>query len=359
VPEPTDAVLVIDPSPQVATLTTPPIVAAGCRTKTVASMSEALDAVRTFAPSLLLADVGAAQPPPGRVSETARQAAQVPLVLMGGRETPPEALEAWSGLGATDLVMRPLRLVDVQVRLAAAKTAPPLAEAKRPRRVLLASDDAPDLRRLDALLQLNGFFVLPIDLAGRSGEVREQFDVLVVAVRSARPADVLLQLRRRAGLEKVPAVVLWPGPELPPQPYLHLCLDINAAPDDVVRAVAGERRVHPQLRVHQRVPFFAPIEFRESGSSTSRWLAGYSSNLSPGGLFIRSLAVGRVGSALELRIHLMHGQEHEVLSGTGAVAWANSWGARSGFHFSIGMGVQFIGMSPGVLTRIAALCDGG
>jgi DNA-binding response OmpR family regulator len=347
---------VIDPSPEASTLTTPPIVAAGCRAKTVASMSEALDAARGFAPVLLLADAGAERPPESRKAEAARLLAQVPLTMLATPKTPSEVLESWAGVGAADLVMRPLRLLDVQLRLAAAKTAP-RPDPKHLRRVLLASDDPVDLGRLDAQLQLNGFFVLPLALTNRTVVVREQFDVLLLALRSSGANEVLQQLRRRHGVEQLPAVVLTPGGDLPPQAHLHACLDINTSPDEVMRVVSGERRVHSQLRVHQRVTFFAPVEFRESGNGTGRWLAGYSSNLSPGGLFIRSLAVGRVGSVLDLRVHLMHGPQHEVLEGSGAIAWANGWGARTGFHFSIGMGIQLIGMSAAMLSRIAELCE--
>jgi uncharacterized protein (TIGR02266 family) len=221
--------------------------------------------------------------------------------------------------------------------------------------VLLASDDAVDLRRLDAILQLNGFYVLPINLTARAPEIHEEFDVLVVAARS--PAGPLLhQLRHKKGLELVPAVVLCEGPALPSETGLQVCLHVNAPADDVVRAVSGDRRVHPQLRVHQRVPFFTVVEFREAGATAARWLAGFSSNLSPGGVFVRSLAAQRVGSALEVRIHVE--QSHEVLEGSGVVAWANSWGARGGFHFSVGMGLQFLTMSPKSLMRVRQLCDG-
>lgn len=347
-------VLVIDPSPGANAHTLAPIVAAGCKTKTVASMNEALDAFRAFAPALVMADVNAAPPRPDRLGEAARHAGAIPLVLIGPPETSSQAIEQWSNLGATDLVMRPLRLYDVQLRLAAAQ-AGPRTEAKRPRRVLLASDDVLDLRRLDALLQLNGFHVLPVDLTGRAPEIKEEFDVLAIAARDTPARQLLHQLRNRSGLEKLPAVVLSAGPELPGEPNLHACLHVNAPADDVVRAVSGDRRIMPQLRAHQRVPFFAAVEFRETGNPYGRWLAGYSSNLSPGGVFIRSLAAGRAGSVLEVRIHLA--ASHERIEGTGVIAWANSWGARSGFHFSIGMGLQFVAMSPVLLQRIRELCD--
>lgn len=353
-----DAVLVIDPSPAAASVTLPPIAAAGCKVHKVSSMNDALDAVRTFSPAMMIADVAAPGPQPDRVSEAARHAGTVPLVLLGQSEVPSEQLEAWSNLGATDLVMRPLRLADVQLRLNAAKTGGTRSEGKRARRVLLASDDAVDLRRLDAILQLNGFYVLPINLTARVPEIHEEFDVLAVAARSPA-APLLHQLRHKRGLEKVPAVVLSAGPDLPPEPGLHACLHVNAPADDVVRAVSGDRRVHPQLRVHQRVPFFSVVEFREVGvtpGTAGRWLAGFTSNLSPGGVFVRSLASQRVGSALELRIHVA--ESHEVLEGNGVVAWANAWGARGGFHFSVGMGLQFLVMNPKSLMRVRQLCDG-
>jgi uncharacterized protein (TIGR02266 family) len=311
--------------------------------------------MRAQAPKLVLADVAAAPPLTERVSDIARHVGAVPLVLLGSAEVPADQLEAWSNLGATDLVMRPLRLADVQLRLQAARAPAPRTDSRRPRRVLLASDDALDLKRLDAILQLSGFFVLPVDLTGRVPEIHDEFDVLVIAARSpARP--LLHQLRHKQGLEKVPAVVLANGPALPPEPGLLGSLDINAPADDVVRAASGDRRVHPQLRVHQRVPFFSVVEFKEAGSTAGRWLAGYSSNLSPGGIFVRSLATQRVGSALDLRIHVE--ASHEVLEGTVVVAWANSWGSRGGFHFSVGMGVQFLAMSPQALMRVRALCEG-
>jgi hypothetical protein len=64
------SVLVSDPPPTAAA-------------STVAAMTGALDAVRTFTPKRVIADISAPPPAAEKVSDVARHAGTVPLVLLG------------------------------------------------------------------------------------------------------------------------------------------------------------------------------------------------------------------------------------------------------------------------------------
>ncbi len=105
------------------------------------------------------------------------------------------------------------------------------------------------------------------------------------------------------------------------------------------------------LLVDERVSFVCPVEFREVG--TFSWSSCFSSALSPGALFVRTLVPARSGAALELRIHLP--TTREVLEGPGLVSWSNPYVPRRLASFPLGMGIQFLGMSPRRLMQLREL----
>ncbi len=93
------------------------------------------------------------------------------------------------------------------------------------------------------------------------------------------------------------------------------------------------------LRAEEAVPFYAPVEFRERGSTyPGPWATGMAYELSPGGLFVQTLLPLRPRVATELRIHLT-GVREEVTA-TGVIAWAHRWGSGQ----RAGMAVQLLGV---------------
>ena len=105
------------------------------------------------------------------------------------------------------------------------------------------------------------------------------------------------------------------------------------------------------LLVDERVPFVCPVEFREVGSFS--WSSCFSSALSPGALFVRTLVPARPGAALELRIHLP--TTRGVLEGPGIVSWSNPYVPHRVASYPLGMGIQFLGMSPRRLMQLREL----
>jgi uncharacterized protein (TIGR02266 family) len=126
-------------------------------------------------------------------------------------------------------------------------------------------------------------------------------------------------------------------------------------PEHVVqKANAWFSRVSNALQPEARVPFFCPVEYREAGNLFGDWNSCYSYDLSPGGIFLRTLVPARPGAAVELKIHLT--THRTELRGSGVVAWANTYAQRKAFSHPVGMGVQFLGMSPKGLSLLRELC---
>jgi uncharacterized protein (TIGR02266 family) len=109
------------------------------------------------------------------------------------------------------------------------------------------------------------------------------------------------------------------------------------------------------LRAEARRPFCCPVEFGEGGPRPGEWLSGYSSALSPGGVFIRTLVPARPGSTVGLRILLPTSREQ--LEAHGVVAWANPFAPRGALAYPYGMGVRFLGMGPPRLMHLRQLCQ--
>jgi Tfp pilus assembly protein PilZ len=110
-------------------------------------------------------------------------------------------------------------------------------------------------------------------------------------------------------------------------------------------------RHRESLHVEERVSFVCPVEFRQVGATS--WSSCYSSALSPGALFVRTLVPARTGAALELRIHLP--TTREVIEGPGLVAWSNPYSPRRLSSYPLGMGIQFLGANPGRLMLLREL----
>ncbi|MFP2928931.1 PAS domain S-box protein [Pyxidicoccus sp. 3LG] len=121
-----------------------------------------------------------------------------------------------------------------------------------------------------------------------------------------------------------------------------------------IHAVLG--RDVSTLHAEERVPFCCPVEFGESGPHAAEWTSGFSSALSPGGLFIRTLVPARPGTSVRLRILLPTTRER--LETHGVVAWSNPFAPRAGLAYPYGMGVQFLGMGPPRLMSLRQLCQG-
>jgi uncharacterized protein (TIGR02266 family) len=287
---------------------------------------------------------------------------RAPVVLLADTATPTELFEsAWRG-NVADCLLRPVPLPQVQERVAAL-SAETVAPERRAARVVLVVDEHPDFREaLERILSLSGYRLL---LAGSENEAlvrasafRGQVDAVVMrGSHGLLDSAGLERLYGVASLSAACGLLLVPTGSVP-----HGGLRAGVELMDLERATP--RSVHERLeRMLQRnwrdlgaceaVPFFCPVQYRELGPE-QRWRSCYSQDVSPGGIFLRTLVPARVGAALELRIFLT--TTGEVLEGSGVVSWANPWQPDSGLLAPPGMGLQFLGMSPKRLGRLREIC---
>jgi uncharacterized protein (TIGR02266 family) len=99
-------------------------------------------------------------------------------------------------------------------------------------------------------------------------------------------------------------------------------------------------------RQYKRVP----IELEVTLSSDSNFFAGFSENLSEGGLFVATHVTKPVGSTVELVLTLPDGGP--PIAVTGEVRWVREYSETS--DTGPGLGVRFIMLSSGSVERIRA-----
>ncbi len=284
-------------------------------------------------------------------------AAAVPVAVVAEADTPAEVLEAGEAEGVEDCLMTPLRDTELRARLAALTGEPvpvraPLSARYTPRVVLLAGASGPRAwGGLGALLEACGHHILySAGVEGAAARFLEQgvapHLVLVSGEGPLAALRLLSSLRAQPLLEGVPALTINVGPGTRAPGLAALLPRIHAL---LGRELAS-------LRAEERVPFCCPVEFGESGPRGAEWTSGFSSALSPGGLFIRTLVPARPGTAVRLRILLPTTRER--LETHGVVAWANPYAPRAGLTYPYGMGVRFLGMGPPRLMHLRQLCQG-
>ncbi|HZH76467.1 MAG TPA: PilZ domain-containing protein [Archangium sp.] len=359
-------VLVVDASGESQVHAVPPVLLSGCECVTATSVSAALDHLDRVRPLMTLVDARIFDTWPGedplgalRSHPTHRR---TPLVLLADTATPTELFEsAWRG-NVADCLLRPVPLPQVQERVAAL-TAETVAPERRAARVVLVVDEDPDFRAaLERILSLSGYRLL---LAGSENEAlvrasafRGQVDAVVL--RGSHGLSDSAELERLydvASLSAARGLLLAPTGSVAPG-ALRAGVELMDLEQSTPRSVHERlermlQRNWRDLGVSAAAPFFCPVQYRELGPQAT-WRSCYSQDVSPGGIFLRTLVPARVGSALELRIFLT--TTGEVLEGSGVVSWANPWQPDSGLVATPGMGLQFLGMSPKRLGRLREIC---
>lgn len=297
----------------------------------------------------------------------------LPIVLLASKETPSELLEKAARAGMADCILGPLRVGHVQSRMAALGSvisSERMTSAGRHRQYLLLLGPPTDYRaKLGAFLELSGFRLLYADsisdLRGKWSPDCHPVDgmVLTGGVASSIDEAAMVLLGRVGGHNCVRLVIASNLSEATREVDVLSTRAMAVAATFVescslaviAQGVYSHLRRHDlRLRADERVPFHCIVEVKED-EANAKWSSGLSFDLSPGGIFVRSLVCPRPGVAVSFRIHLS--LTREVLEGTGVVAWAHPFSGRDVWSHPVGMGIQFLGMSPGKLGRLRALCE--
>lgn len=112
---------------------------------------------------------------------------------------------------------------------------------------------------------------------------------------------------------------------------------VPALPEDVPR------------RKHPRTPLSLLVQYRSN--SFEEFLAEYSVNLSPGGIFIRTDEPHEMGAMLYLQFFLKDGSR--LIEGLGRVVHVNPPGQQG---VSAGMGIEFINLEEDSREIIEEIC---
>ncbi len=368
--EPSRKVLLVDQAKELRLYLTPLLRAVGCEVVSVDTLLAARVELGRCRPLMVVVDwrVLPADGSPGCAALRGHaQNGDVPILVVVGDHTPAELLEACVQGGAEDCMLGPVRVTELQARIDVlrernAGPSPRPMERRTPRTVLLVGEEPGTPGGLGADLEACGHHLLYASTAeqalARVAEYGEPIHLLLTraSVTSAEEMMRVERLRTGTRLGRMPCVVVADG-DVTEVPMLgQVWLNARTlAPRHLLARINGQlQRNHAALLVDERVPFVCPVEYREVGSFS--WSSCYSSALSPGALFVRTLVPARPGAALELRIHLP--TTREVLEGPGLVAWSNPYTARRTATYPLGMGIQFLGMSPRRLMQLRELIRG-
>jgi uncharacterized protein (TIGR02266 family) len=366
-------VILIEGASPFRMLTVQAIKAARCECVAVSDLTEAQAEVARARPLMLVFDCSSFMPADERTLlqlQELRQMAGAPLVLLATLETPTEFIESLSKVGVDDYLLKPLRTHQLQSRLQATSVSTPLTSSLigrlGPKSASLVHGGQSFALRTGELLEYSGYHMRysaiddeleprgepGVDLHILCAGSREELTRVFQQRLSAEPSRGI-RLGSRwflicpggpGGMDPVSGGVLVAGFDM-----------AQVHPEHIVqKANAWLSKVSNTLQPEARVPFFCPVEYREAGNLFGRWNSCYSYDLSPGGIFLRTLEPARPGSAVELKIHLT--TLRTELLGSGMVAWANTYTHRKGFSCPIGMGVQFLGMSPKGLALLREVC---
>ncbi|HVE85484.1 MAG TPA: response regulator, partial [Myxococcales bacterium] len=318
-------VYVVDDSAETRMLVADTLRAFGYEATTFDSCARALDAIGRKPPSALLVALEMA-PMAGdalcaKVKEN-RALSRTPVILFTSPGSPDEAMRSWRA-GADDFLPRPVRREQLVQKLEALSRAGAAEEVvsrlHRPgeHRRLLFVDDSRFFRTvLGGALEHSGFQLLyartgleALELAERH---RDALDAVIasLAMPGMDGLTFVSALRQKAWWERKPVLVM-SAAEVSP--------DRAAAVEAVTGSKLLEKRLFPveaivsrvssavqpqvgALRAAERVPFFSVVDFRAAG--TEDFLSGFSYDISPGGLFVRSLTPLPAGTAVEMRVRL-------------------------------------------------------
>jgi uncharacterized protein (TIGR02266 family) len=363
-------VLLIESANPLRTLTLQAIQAADCACVAVGDLTEALAEAKRERPLMIMLDCASFMPADEATLvqlQELRSLVGTPLVLLAGLDTPTEFIESLSQVGADDCLLKPLRLHQLQPRLEAASTplapvTPTFLGSLGAKVVSLMHGPPRFARRTGELFEQSGYHVLysplederaPRDESGIALHIlcTESREELSRALRSRQPEGTHPGSRWFLICSGGPGelVTLSGG-------GLMAGFDMTQVfPEHILqKANAWFSRASNALRPEARVPFFCPVEYREASNRFGTWNSCYSYDLSPGGIFLRTLVPARPGAAVELKIHLT--THRTELLGSGVVAWANTYAHRKAYSCPIGMGVHFLGMSPKGLSLLRELC---
>jgi len=371
-------VYVVDAAADVRAMVSETLRSLGYEAAAFESPARALDAMGRRPPSALLTDLDMT-PMPGdelcrRVKE-GRALSRIPVIIFTSADSSLEVMRSWRA-GADDFLPKPVQRATLRAKLEALSRAGAAEEVvsvlHRPgeHHRLLFVDDSRFFRTvLGGALEHSGFQLI----YARSGPEALELAEAHVGQLDAALSDLSMPgmdglafaaaLRQKPGWEKKPILMMTAS---------EITAERAAAAEALTGSKLLEKRLFPiesivsrvnsavepnveALRAAERVPFFSVVEFRAAG--TADFLTGFSYDVSPGGIFVRSLTPLPAGTAVEMQVKIT--ARTPVPSCFGTVVWANQYRLRTSFSYPVGMGIHFTHLEPEQQAEVQKLVKVG
>jgi len=371
-------VYVVDEAADVRAMVSETLRSLGYEAAAFESSARALDAMGRRPPSALLTDLNLSSMPGDelckRVKES-RALSRIPVIIFTSADSSPEVMRSWRA-GADDFLPKPVQRPQLRAKLEALSRAGAAEEVvsvlSRPgeHHRLLFVDDSRFFRTvLGGALEHSGFQLIYARSGAEALELAEAHAAQIDAVLSdlnmpgMDGLEFASALRQKPGWEKKPILVM-SATEISPERVQAAealtgskllekrLFPVEAIVSRVSTAVGPKVEV---LRAAERVPFFSVVEFRAAG--TTDFLTGFSYDVSPGGIFVRSLTPLPAGTAVEMRVKIT--ARTPVPSCFGTVMWANQYRLRTSFSYPVGMGIHFTHLEPEQQAEVQKLVKMG
>jgi uncharacterized protein (TIGR02266 family) len=268
-----------------------------------------------------------------------------PIVIMGSGEDPIR-LQFCHHARADDFLTKPIQWQQLAAKLQALLPGEPRSQLPKRTRTVLALDAAMGDPAPWRELEYAGFTLLQFIGVDDALERLREIGVDAVVVRGVAPSSPSFEQVRASCAQRDLALIRLADAtslrEPTPQRAVAVATVMDGrpgTPNELVRRInVMLKRIAVDVRSSPRVPFYSAVEFRAQGE----WRSGYCTDLSRGGLFIRTLTPLPTLTDVELSID-MPGHQGEKLRGV--VAWERPFCTEASGTAPAGMGLRFSAMT--------------
>jgi two-component system, cell cycle response regulator len=274
----------------------------------------------------------------------------LPVIMLTSPEAPHEVMYCWRS-GASDFLHKPTSLGPLRGKLEAILNAQTQDRFDQfaGKTMLLVEDTRFYRNVIGATLESAGCRVLYAVDANEALELAKanagSIDVCLIdlVLPQSRGTEVIRALRALQGLERVPMLVMSGSEPLTGDVLQEVreltndaLLDKRMLPYDAILSKVNSslQKQTIELKAAARVPFFSLVEFSDDGVD---WRTGYSYNVSPRGIFIRTVTPFAASKHVQVRLTVPG--TPQPLMAEGDVVWANPYRKNAAYTAPVGMGI--------------------
>lgn len=349
-------VLIVDDAEFDRQLASDIVRSAGLEPMTASSSAEALAILAEHRPLLVLMDLFMPGEPGDVCSRIIRgneELADLPILMMTSSRADAEIRRALMG-GVDDFIAKPLVEGQLLAKLTAIRAGlgrpGPLPRVATSSTLLLADDDALTRTIVGKVLESAGFKVLEAETGLEALQIlhraRPLPDVLVLDLfmPGMGGAELIRRIRETPTWAHLPIMVVSGvrhdaaiQQELARLGVSDLVEKDEAALESIAKRASALVFRGDEIRRGRRIDFFRCCEFRRRPDEG--WMTGFTTNLGPNGVFIRTLTSAPADSVIDFRFELTGRRSMVITKAT--VVWSQELEPRAG-RPAPGMGLRFL-----------------